>query len=93
MDLAEEADIVNQVRAINAAGQKNIADVCKELNCKMIYISTDNVFNGQGSEPWQPDCKIMRRSMSMGRQSWKVSWQSSQTLEKYFIVRMHGYLV
>ena len=52
VDLAEEADIVNRVRAINAGGTKNIADVCKELNCKMIYISTDYVCNGQGSDKY-----------------------------------------
>ena len=57
MDLAEDEANIDKVRAINAGGTKNIADVCKELNCKMIYISTDYVFNGQGSEPWQPDCK------------------------------------
>ena len=57
VDLAEDADKVNKVRAINAGGTKNIAAVCKKLNCKMIYISTDYVFDGQGQEPWQPDCK------------------------------------
>ena len=48
VDLAEDEANIDKVRAINAGGTKNIADVCKELNCKMIYISTDYVFNGQG---------------------------------------------
>ena len=48
---------VAKVRAINAGGTQNIADVCKNLDCKMIYISTDYVFDGQGETPWTPDCK------------------------------------
>ena len=57
VDMAEDDDKVAKVRAINAGGTQNIADVCKKLNCKMTYISTDYVFDGQGTEPWQPDCK------------------------------------
>ena len=57
VDMAEDDDKVALVRAVNAGGTQNIADVCKKLNCKMTYISTDYVFNGQGTEPWQPDCK------------------------------------
>ena len=88
VDLAEEADIVNRVRAINAGGTKNIADVCKELNCKMIYISTDYVFNGQGSEPWQPDCKDYAPLNVYGQTKLEGELAVSQTLEKYFIVRI-----
>ena len=57
VDLAEDEDKQEKVRAINADGTRNIAAVCKELDCKMVYISTDYVFDGQGTEPWQPDCK------------------------------------
>ena len=57
VDMAEDDDKVAKVRAVNAGGTQNIADVCKKLNCKMTYISTDYVFDGQGTEPWQPDCK------------------------------------
>lgn len=57
VDMAEDDDKVAQVRAVNAGGTQHIADVCKELDCKMLYLSTDYVFNGQGTEPWQPDCK------------------------------------
>ena len=57
VDMAEDDDKVAKVRAINAGGTQNIADVCKKLNCKMTYISTDYVFDGQGTEPWKPDCK------------------------------------
>ena len=57
VDLAEDDDKVEKVRAVNAKGTENIALVCKKLDCKMIYISTDYVFNGQGETPWDPDCK------------------------------------
>ena len=57
VDMAEDDDKVEKVRAINAGGTQNIADVCKVLGCKMMYISTDYVFDGQGTEPWDPDCK------------------------------------
>lgn len=88
VDLAEDADNVNRVRAINAGGTKNIADVCKELNCKMIYISTDYVFNGQGSEPWQPDCKDYAPLNVYGQTKLEGELAVSQILEKYFIVRI-----
>lgn len=57
VDMAEDDDKVEKVRTINAGGTQYIADVCKKLDCKMTYISTDYVFDGQGTEPWQPDCK------------------------------------
>ena len=57
VDLAEDEDKIEKVRAINAEGTRNIATVCKKLDCKMIYISTDYVFDGQGETPWKPDCK------------------------------------
>lgn len=55
VDLAEECE--DKVRLINATGTENIAKVCKDMDCKMMYISTDYVFDGQGEEPWDPDCK------------------------------------
>ena len=57
VDLAEDADEQETVRKINAAGTQYIASACKELDCKMIYLSTDYVFDGQGTTPWKPDCK------------------------------------
>ena len=56
VDLAEDEDKKEKVSAINAGGTQNIAAVCKKLDCKMTYISTDYVIDGQGTEPWQPDC-------------------------------------
>ena len=55
VDLAEDEDKKDIVKAVNATGTKNIADVCKKLDCKMVYISTDYVFDGQGTKAWEPD--------------------------------------
>ena len=57
VDIAEDDDKVDKVWAINAGGTQNIADACKKLDRKMLYLSTDYVFDGQGTEPWKPDCK------------------------------------
>ena len=88
VDLAEDEANIDKVRAINAGGTKNIADVSKELNCKMIYISTDYVFNGQGSEPWKPDCKDYAPLNVYGQTKLEGELAVSQILEKYFIVRI-----
>ena len=56
VDAAEDEENRQKVKAINVDGTQNIASVCKKLDCKMIYISSDYVFYGQGTEPWQPDC-------------------------------------
>ena len=56
VDLAEDEDKHAKVHAINAGGTENIAKACRKIDAKMVYISTDYVFSGQGSEPWQPDC-------------------------------------
>ena len=57
VDLAEDEDKKAKVFAINAEGTENIARVAKEIDAKMVYISTDYVFNGRGTSPWKPDCK------------------------------------
>ena len=57
MDMAEDDDKVAKVRAINAGGTQNIVNVAKAIDAKMVYISTDYVFDGQGETPWQPDFK------------------------------------
>ena len=88
VDLAEDADKQEKVRAINAGGTQNIANVCKALNCKMIYISTDYVFNGQGELPWQPDCKEYAPVNVYGQTKLEGELAVAETLEKYFIVRI-----
>ena len=88
VDLAEDEDKREKVRAINAAGTKHIADVCKTLNCKMVYISTDYVFDGQGTKPWKPDCKDYRPLNVYGQTKLEGELAVSETLEKFFIVRI-----
>lgn len=88
VDMAEDDDKVELVRKVNAGGTQNIADVCKKLNCKMMYISTDYVFNGQGSEPWQPDCKDYAPLNVYGQTKLEGELAVANTLDKYFIVRI-----
>ena len=57
VDAAEDEENRDKVYAVNVTGTKNIAEACNDLGCKMIYISTDYVFDGQGTEPWTADCK------------------------------------
>ncbi len=88
VDMAEDDDKVAKVRAVNAGGTQNIADAAKKLNCKMIYISTDYVFNGQGTEPWQPDCKDYAPLNVYGQTKLEGELAVANTLDKYFIVRI-----
>ena len=88
VDLAEDEDKVEKVRAINAGGTQSIASVCKKLDCKMVYISTDYVFDGQGTEPWEPDCKDYKPLNVYGQTKLEGELAVANTLEKYFIVRI-----
>lgn len=88
VDMAEDDDKVEKVRAVNVGGTQNIADVCKEIDCKMLYISTDYVFDGQGTEPWKPDCKDYKPLNVYGQTKLEGELAVSNTLEKYFIVRI-----
>ena len=88
VDLAEDDDKVEKVRAINAGGTQNIANVCKKLDCKMVYISTDYVFDGQGEKPWEPDCKDYAPLNVYGQTKLEGELAVANTLEKYFIVRI-----
>ena len=88
VDMAEDKDKVALVRAVNAGGTQNIANACKKLDCKMTYISTDYVFNGQGTEPWKPDCKDYAPLNIYGQTKLEGELAVAHTLEKYFIVRI-----
>lgn len=88
VDLAEDDDKVDKVRSINAGGTKNIAEVCKKLDCKMVYLSTDYVFDGQGTKPWDPDCKTYQPLNVYGQTKLEGELAVSETLDKYFIVRI-----
>ena len=88
VDLAEDDDKVDKVRDINAGGTENIAKVCKKLDAKMIYISTDYVFDGQGTEPWLPDCTDYKPLNVYGQTKLEGELAVANTIEKYFIVRI-----
>lgn len=88
VDAAEEAENIPKVRAVNAIGTQNIANVCKILGCKLIYISTDYVFDGQGTKPWKPDQKDYRPLNVYGQTKLEGELAVAGTLEKYFIVRI-----
>ena len=88
VDLAEDADKQKQVRAINADGTRNIAEGCKEADCKMVYISTDYVFDGQGETPWLPDCKDYKPLNVYGQTKLEGEMAVAKLLQKFFIVRI-----
>lgn len=88
VDLAEDEDKQEKVRAINVDGTRNIASVCKELDCKMLYLSTDYVFDGQGTEPWKPDCRDYKPLNVYGQTKLDGELAVSSILSKYFIVRI-----
>lgn len=88
VDAAEDEENRPKVKAINVDGTQNIANVCKNLDCKMIYISTDYVFNGQGTEPWAPECKDYAPQNVYGQSKLDGELAVANTLDKYFIVRI-----
>lgn len=88
VDMAEDDDKVELVRAVNAGGIQNIAGACKTIDCKMLYLSTDYVFDGQGEEPWEPDCKDYKPLNVYGQTKLEGEMAVSRTLDKYFIVRI-----
>lgn len=88
VDAAEDPENKPKVHAVNADGTRHIAEVCKKLNCKMMYISTDYVFNGQGTLPWTPDCKEYAPLNVYGQSKLEGEQAVADTLDKYFIVRI-----
>lgn len=88
VDAAEEPENQAKVHAINAGGTRHIAQICRELGCKLMYISTDYVFDGQGEDPWQPDCKDFAPLNVYGQTKLEGELAVRELLEKYFIVRI-----
>lgn len=87
VDGAEDPDKKDLVRRINAEGPGNISEAAKAVDAKMVYISTDYVFDGQGEMPWQPDDKNYAPLNYYGQTKLEGELAVSETLEKYFIVR------
>lgn len=86
VDAAEEQEEL--VRSVNAKGTANLAEACKKIDCTMMYISTDYVFDGQGETPWQPDCKDYMPLNIYGQTKLEGELAVASTLERYFIVRI-----
>ena len=88
VDAAEDEENKEKGFAINVKGTENIAKAAKELDCKMVYISTDYVFSGKGSEPWAADCKDYAPLSVYGTTKLQGEQAVSSILDKFFIVRI-----
>lgn len=88
VDAAEDEANRAKVKAINVDGTRNIAEACRKLGCKMMYISTDYVFDGQGTEPWQPDCADYAPLNVYGETKLGGELAVRERLERFFIVRI-----
>lgn len=88
VDLAEDEDKIPLVRAANAGGTQHIACAAKAVDAKLIYLSTDYVFDGRGETPWRPDCQDFQPLNVYGQTKLEGERAVADTLEKYFIVRV-----
>ena len=88
VDGAEDPEKKEIVHRINAVGTQNIADAAKAIDAKMLYLSTDYVFNGQGERPWEPDDKCYAPLNVYGQSKLDGELAVSSTLARYFIVRI-----
>lgn len=88
VDAAEDADKQDIVESINVTGTRHIAECCKQSGAKLLYLSTDYVFDGQGEKPWEPDCKDYAPLNVYGRTKLAGEQAVAETLEQYFIVRI-----
>lgn len=87
VDAAEDPGNLDSVRAVNVEATSAMAKACKEIGCKMVYISTDYVFDGQGDTPWAADCKAYSPLSVYGKTKLEGELAVCSTLDKYFIVR------
>ena len=88
VDMAEDDDKVGLVRKVNAGGTLNMAEAAKAVDAKLLYLSTDYVFDGQGTTPWKPDDKNYKPLNVYGQTKLEGELAVAGTLEKYFIVRI-----
>ena len=88
VDAAQEEENIPKARAVNAVGTRNIAQACKALDCKLLYLSTDYVFDGQGTEPWRPDCRYYKPLNVYGQTKLEGEQAVSGLLKKCYIVRI-----
>lgn len=88
VDLAEDEANFEKVRMINVGGTENIARLCGQRDCKMVYISTDYVFDGQGTEAWKPECTDYKPLNVYGQSKLDGEQAVANMVEKFFIVRI-----
>ena len=88
VDAAEEEENQPKVMAVNAGGTRNIAQAAAAFGARMVYISTDYVFSGQGEKPWDPDCRDYAPLNVYGRSKLEGELAVAETLDKFFIVRI-----
>ena len=88
VDAAEEPENMQKVYSINATGTKYIAEQCRKIGCKMMYLSTDYVFDGQGHMPWQADCKDYKPLNVYGKSKLDGELAVANILKDFFIVRI-----
>lgn len=88
VDAAEEPENFDKVMRVNGEGTRNLAEGCKRIGCKMVYISTDYVFDGQGEEPWKPDSTNYAPLNVYGKSKLEGERAVTSLLENYFIVRI-----
>lgn len=88
VDAAEDAENQQKVMQINGDGTRNIAKACRDIGCKLLYISTDYVFDGKGEAPWQPDCATFAPLNVYGKSKLAGEIAVRETLENHFIVRI-----
>ncbi len=87
VDAAEEDDKIDTVKLVNVTGTENIAKACKDIGCKLMYISTDYVFDGQGTRPWEPDDE--RKPLNVyGQSKYEGELAVEQYVDKFYIVRI-----
>lgn len=88
VDAAEAPENREKVWTINAGGTRHIAQACEQLGCKMMYMSTDYVFDGQGNMPWQPDCEDYAPLNVYGQTKLEGEQAVRELVEKSFVVRI-----
>lgn len=88
VDGAEAQENLEKVRAVNVEGTRNLAEACKKVDGKFVYISTDYVFNGEGDKPWEPDDKNYAPINVYGQSKLDGELEVAKILDKYFIVRI-----
>lgn len=88
VDSAEDEDKRDKVAQINETGTEVIARACKKEDCKLLYLSTDYVFNGEGDTPWKPDCKEYAPLNVYGKTKLGGELAVAEQLSRYFIVRI-----